>query len=81
MFVRRCVDIAGWIVPGVILGLLPKCPACLAAYVGAGMGLGVSVATATYLRTSLLFLCVTSVLYLLVRHLRGRIAQAKELAE
>src|SRR5262249_36500177 len=68
-FARWCRDTAGWALPSTLLVLLPKCPACLAASVAAWTGLGLSLSTATHLRTALLALCMTALLYLAVRHL------------
>ena len=60
---------AGWLLPGVVLAILPKCPACLAAYVAVGTGLALSAPAAAYLRTTLLALCVGSLAYLGARRL------------
>jgi hypothetical protein len=69
--VRRGFDIAGWLLPGAILVLIPKCPVCVAAYVAAVSGLGLSLTTAAHLRMALVILCVTSLAYLVARGLSG----------
>ena len=68
-WVRRVREIFAWVLPSAILVLVPKCPACLAAHVTLWTGLGLSLSTATYLRWVLLFLCVASLLFLIVERL------------
>jgi len=66
---RRGVGIAEWILPGATLVLLPKCPACVATYVALFSGFGISLASASILRTSLLILCVAAFCYLALKHI------------
>jgi hypothetical protein len=77
---RRVRATSAWVLPSAILALMPKCPACMAAYVTLWTGLGLSLATATYLRWVLLSLCLTSLLWLTVKHRErvGAIFSTKE---
>ena len=68
---RRSGEIAGWVVPGAILALLPKCPVCLAAYLMMATGISISVAAAVSLRAFLVVVCVSSLVLLGRRYTRN----------
>ncbi len=65
---RRCCDAAGSVVPAAVLALLPKCPLCIAGWIAAGTGIGVTVSTAASLRTLLLVSCLACLGYFAARH-------------
>jgi hypothetical protein len=51
-------ELAGWLIPGMLLTFFPKCPLCVAGYVVIATGMGISLTAATYLRWSVLALSV-----------------------
>jgi hypothetical protein len=67
---RRCLSMIEWAIPGALLAVMPKCPACVAAYVLAWTGLGLSFSVAKQLRTLLPILCVAWLLLLALRQAR-----------
>ncbi|RYD26010.1 MAG: hypothetical protein EOP87_23440 [Verrucomicrobiaceae bacterium] len=71
---QRAAGWAGWIVPSVLLVLMPKCPACFAAYVALGSGIGLSLPMASAARVTLIVLCVAALVYLAGRTIGRRLA-------
>ncbi len=65
---------AGTVGPAAVMALLPKCPACIAAYLAMGAGMGVTVSTAAHLRMAILVLCVACAAFVTARHLRRKAA-------
>ena len=66
----RVSEMAGWVVPSATLILLPKCPICVAFYVALISGVGISVASASRLRTLLLIVSLTVLFCLTLWRLR-----------
>jgi hypothetical protein len=58
---RTAARAAGAILPGIVLALMPKCPACIVAYAAISTGLGISLTAATYLWTGAIVLCVACI--------------------
>jgi hypothetical protein len=69
-FMRRSLDLIAKVVPVALLAVLPKCPACLVAYVALGTGIGLSLTAATYLRLLLMVACVGSLTLFLAKAMR-----------
>jgi membrane protein implicated in regulation of membrane protease activity len=67
---HRAATLASWALPGTVLALLPKCPACLAAYAALWTGIGLSIPVASGLRWALMLACVASLSVLAFRLVR-----------
>ena len=66
-WLRRVREAFGWIVPGALLALMPKCPMCLAAYVAFCTGFTMSCASAHILMRVLTALCIGTVALCVIR--------------
>ena len=64
---RRAREVAGWLVPGALLALMPKCPMCLVAYVALGSGLTLSRSSEHILMRLLTALCIGTLALCVVR--------------
>jgi hypothetical protein len=67
---RTLGELLGIAMPAIGLALMPKCPACVAAYIAIGAGVGVSLTAASYLQTAAMALCGAMLLYFVVRAIR-----------
>jgi hypothetical protein len=76
-FMRRSLDLIAKVVPVALLAVLPKCPACLVAYVALGTGIGLSLTAATYLRLLLMVACVGSLIFFVVKMIRPKIRRIR----
>lgn len=59
--------VAGSILSAFVIAFLPKCPACIAAYLAMGTGIGIAASTAAALRMLLLSVSVAWLAYGAVR--------------
>jgi len=67
---RRGAGVAGWIIPGAALILMPKCPMCVAMDVALLTGASFSLANASHLRTAIVVLCSAALFILTLKGLR-----------
>ena len=72
---RRGFKFVRFSLPTLILVLLPKCPACFAAYVALGTGISVSVAAVSLLRNLLIVICIASIVWIVASALRSALRE------
>jgi hypothetical protein len=65
----RVREVAGLILPGTLLALMPKCPMCLAAYVALGTGFTLSYTSAHLLLRALTALCISVLAFRVTRRM------------
>lgn len=63
---RHLLELGGWLAPSAALALMPKCPACLAAYVALATGVGLSIPAAAQIRSLLIVACAASLALLAI---------------
>jgi len=68
---QRGFALAKFSLPTLILALLPKCPACFAAYVALETGISVSFQVASVLRSALIAICVAALVCLIASGFRS----------
>ena len=56
-----------WVLPGAVFLAIPKCPACVAAYIALATGVGVSLSTAAHLRFVAIAICVAAIAYVIAK--------------
>jgi len=66
-WLRRARELAGWLVPGALLALMPKCPLCLMAYVALCSRVTISCSSAHLLMRTLTALCIGTMALCVVR--------------
>src|SRR5262245_5706747 len=69
-WLRRIATLTQWALPLTTLAVIPKCPACVAAYVLLLTGIGLSLPAAAAVRWALIALSVAGLAYLLLRAVR-----------
>ncbi len=68
-WLRRVRGVAGLILPGALLALMPKCPICLAAYVALCTGFTMSCSSAHILMRTLTVLCLGTLALCIIRRM------------
>ena len=66
---RHGGEVAKWLLPGIALALLPKCPVCVVAYVALGTGLVMAPASANLLLRAVTAICVGALTFCLLRRM------------
>jgi hypothetical protein len=67
---RRIGALIQWALPITTLAIIPKCPACIAAYIFLFTGVGLSLPAATAMRWTLIALSIAALAYVLLRAVR-----------